>query len=341
MASPPPITAVIFDLDGTLVQTRLASWEVFRAVSDTYRLGIREPEEFFALFDGNFYASLRQLCRDDQQSAEVKQAFIDSLGDNYRPWPVPGIAAVVRRMASVATLAVMSSNATPVIRRILTEHDLAFCISHVFGGDVIESKESAIRQFVSDPTFGPGRRCQGSYDESATPVVHEPGHTVLVTDTVGDVREATAAGIRAVGVTWGMHTAPDLLEAGAEFVALWPQEILSHLLGDQASQPAQGACALPDEKAANRPAAESVRYASESRKPAAAVDTPSAVRSQRSSARGGQYSSQRGARPERRPVGQVGQPASGTGARGVHTAQELEAAIALICAVTPAPSRRD
>jgi phosphoglycolate phosphatase len=245
----PAPTAVIFDLDGTLVQTRLASWEVFRGVSESHGLGIREPDEFFALFDGNLYASLRRVCRDEEHAIEVKQALLDALGSSYRPWPVPGIAGVVRRLASESTLAVMSSNSTDIIRRILSEHGLALCFSHVFGGDVTESKQLAIGQFLDDATFGPGRRCEGSYDETETPLAHDPSRTVLVTDTAGDVREARAAGIRAVGVAWGMHSPQDLLAAGAEFVALWPQEILSHLLGTGASRPPEGACALPSRPA--------------------------------------------------------------------------------------------
>jgi phosphoglycolate phosphatase len=35
----------------------------------------------------------------------------------------------------------------------------------------------------------------------------------------------------AVGVAWGMHTERQLTEAGAERVALWPQELLAWLRG--------------------------------------------------------------------------------------------------------------
>jgi len=63
---------------------------------------------------------------------------------------------------------------------------------------------------------------------------------VLVTDTVGDVAEAREAGVRAIGVTWGMHTEKQLLDAGAERVALWPQELVAWLRDPDA---AVAACA--------------------------------------------------------------------------------------------------
>ena len=67
---------------------------------------------------------------------------------------------------------------------------------------------------------------------------------MLVTDTAGDVRDARETGIRVVGVAWGMHSVDELLDAGAEFVALWPQEITAYLLGDAAAEPPGGACAV-------------------------------------------------------------------------------------------------
>ena len=48
-----------------------------------------------------------------------------------------------------------------------------------------------------------------------------------------------------MGVAWGMHSAEELTGAGAEFVAIWPQELPGYLIGDTAANPAAGACAAP------------------------------------------------------------------------------------------------
>jgi phosphoserine phosphatase len=130
--SPPPVRAVLFDLDGTLVQTRVASWEIFSRVNDRFGLGVDEQEQYFELFRGNIYASIRELCRDEAHAAEVKAAFLTLLREEYTPPLVPGVADVVRRLAAECTLAVMSSNATQVLRRVLEGAGLAFCFAHVF-----------------------------------------------------------------------------------------------------------------------------------------------------------------------------------------------------------------
>lgn len=239
------VQAVIFDLDGTLVQTRAASWDVFKTISDRFGLGVDSPEAYYALFTGNVFAAIRKLCRDDAHAGEVTRAFLEALRADYAPALVPGMAQVIRTLAGHCTLAVMSSNAMQVLRRVLVEANLAYCFAHVFGGDVMPDKRTAIAAFLADGGSGYGRRCLADYDETGQAPSVSPGATVLVTDTVGDVRDAAAEGIRVVGVTWGMHGADALTEAGAEFVALWPQEIAAYLLGDLAAAGPVGTCALP------------------------------------------------------------------------------------------------
>jgi phosphoglycolate phosphatase len=235
---------VLFDLDGTLVQTRVASWQIFRELSAQFGLGVDDQDSYFDLFRDNIFASISSLCRDELAADQVRAAFLARLRADYNPVLVPGMVEVIRRLAGYCTLAVMSSNAMEVLRRVLVGNGVAYCFAHVFGGDVTPQKRVAIRQFLADAGSGYGRRCEVSYDEGNSPVTVEGGNTVLVTDTAGDVREGLAEGIRVVGVAWGMHSVDELTEAGAEFVAIWPQELGSYLLGDSPGEP-RGACPLP------------------------------------------------------------------------------------------------
>ncbi|MFT4234384.1 MAG: HAD family hydrolase [Microbacterium sp.] len=217
---------IVFDLDGTLVQTRVSSWEVFREVQAEFDLGIDTDEKFFALLEKNLFVALREACSDERTADAVSARFLEKLESDYRPELVPGIADVVRALASRATLAVLSSNSTAVIRRVLIDNDLAYCFSHVFGGDVEPDKSAGLQRFVADAAQGVGRRCVAPYDEGSTV---DQVQTVLVTDTTGDTAAALSAGVRVVGVSWGMHSPEALRDAGAEFVAMWPQELIAHL----------------------------------------------------------------------------------------------------------------
>ncbi|WP_181447652.1 MULTISPECIES: HAD family hydrolase [unclassified Rhodococcus (in: high G+C Gram-positive bacteria)] len=230
MCAPQPPGAVIFDLDGTLVQTREASWRVFEKIAAKHHIPISTPDQFYELFAHNFFASLRSVCADEVKASVVEDDFMAALKVDYAPMMIPGMIDVVRSLVPHSTLAVLSSNATEVIRRILQQNGLAYCFGHVFGGDVEPDKARGIERFQSDAARGSGRLCSAYFDESSSVrEIAEPGSTVIITDTVGDVEAARKTGIRAVGVAWGMHSEEQLVAAGAEFVAIWPQEIIAHL----------------------------------------------------------------------------------------------------------------
>ncbi|MGZ3171720.1 MAG: HAD-IA family hydrolase [Croceibacterium sp.] len=53
----------------------------------------------------------------------------------------------------------------------------------------------------------------------------EPQDTVMIGDTAFDMAMARAAGCRAIGVAWGYHAPDELLEAGAEAVAMTTAEL--------------------------------------------------------------------------------------------------------------------
>ncbi|MGT2476613.1 HAD family hydrolase [Paraburkholderia terrae] len=216
---------ILFDLDGTLVQTREASWRVFEKVNRRFDLGVNSAEAFYALSEGNLFAGLREKCGDDARAREVKDYFFDLLLGEYRPPVIPGMRNVVQSLAAIYPLSVVSSNAMGAIRHVLDDASLTQCFGHVFSGDVEPDKERAIQKVLGDPSYGLGRRGTPGYDESAG---NHTGDVVLITDTIGDVKAAISAGARAVGVSWGMHSPAQLESAGAEFVAVWPEELLIH-----------------------------------------------------------------------------------------------------------------
>jgi phosphoglycolate phosphatase len=53
-----------------------------------------------------------------------------------------------------------------------------------------------------------------------------PETTIMIGDTSFDMMMARAAGVRALGVSWGYHPADELHAAGAHAVANHPREIL-------------------------------------------------------------------------------------------------------------------
>lgn len=221
--------AILFDLDGTLVQARESSWRVFQKTNARFDLGIDTQEEYFRLLDGNMFDSLSRVAGSDDHADTVVGDFLERLKQEYDPPLIPGIVDVIKCLAGTAALAVVSSNAMVTIRRVLDRAGLAHCFSHVFGGDVEPDKRACVRRFLADADYSINRQCSPAYVEDHRPENVAEHQVVLVTDTVGDISHAVECGVRAVGVAWGMHSEDRLRAAGAEFVAVWPQELLSHL----------------------------------------------------------------------------------------------------------------
>lgn len=248
--------AILFDLDGTLVDTRAASWQLFSETNLAFALGIDSREAFFRAFEGNFFDSLAKMCPDPAQAAAVKAHFMELLRTRYHPALIPGMVDVVRALAPQCTLAVISTNGIEAIRRILVGAGIANCFSHVFSGDVEPRKSVSIRRFLGDQRYSAHRMCSPDYqDGNAAGGALAPQDVVLVTDTVGDVNEAREAGVRAIGVNWGMHGERQLLDAGAERVALWPQELVAWLRDGDAASASCACCTAPGASCATAPAA--------------------------------------------------------------------------------------
>ncbi len=224
------------------MQTRESSWQLFEETNKAFALGIDSREAFFGLFQDNFFRALEKRCPDSARLAAAKRHFLGLLRTRYTPEFVPGMADVVRSLAARFTLVVLSTNTTETIRRVLTEAGLAHCFAHVFAGDVEPDKSVSMRRFLGDAGYRLGRRCSPAYDEGGPSRFEAGDEVLLITDTVGDVKEAAAAGVRAIGVSWGMHGERELHAAGAERVALWPQELCAWILPEADDGCSGGKC---------------------------------------------------------------------------------------------------
>ena len=213
--------AVIFDLDGTLLDTLEDIADSMNAVLSRRGLPLNTTEDY-KYFVGDGAANLVRRAAKGAESAGHTFAEIE---DEYRAEysarqidktaPYPGIPELLSSLAGHGVKMAVFSNkphdsTVEVVARLLP--DVYFCA--VIGqrpGYPIKPDPGGVREILG--ILGLRR-----------------GDVLYVGDTGTDMQTAKAAGLKAAGVLWGFRGEAELIENGADMVAKHPLELLD-LLG--------------------------------------------------------------------------------------------------------------
>lgn len=203
-----PIAAVIFDLDGVIVDSERSWGESRMAVAD--RLGGRWTGEDEASVKGANSAEwsaamTRRLGGIDPPAVGLEAAVIEAMLDRYRRDAVPHIRAgidAVRRLGRRWPLAVASSAAPDIIVAAL-------------GAVGLRDRFGVI---VSSDEVGAGKPSPAVYLEAARRLGVEPAACLVVEDSPNGVRAAHRAGMRVVLARGAATPLPPGIEAEADLV---------------------------------------------------------------------------------------------------------------------------
>ena len=77
---------------------------------------------------------------------------------------------------------------------------------------------AALLTTLQSADHGPGKPAPHMLQRALAEAGTEAVDSVMIGDTVFDMEMARAAGVSAIGVTWGYHESGDLLDAGAALV---------------------------------------------------------------------------------------------------------------------------
>jgi phosphoglycolate phosphatase len=126
----------------------------------------------------------------------------------------PGIAALLDDLAAAGwTMAVATGKSDRGLAHCLASHGIA---------DRFASLQTAERH----PSKPDPAMLEAALFETDT----APEAAVMIGDTAYDMAMAAAIGVRAVGVAWGYHEGPELIAAGAAYVARDPADLKEYLL---------------------------------------------------------------------------------------------------------------
>jgi phosphoglycolate phosphatase len=198
----------LFDFDGVLADSLdLYSEAVARCLERIGTPIVKNRDDYLALFDGNFYESMAARGVDLAAFAEAAKEIMPGIDyDAMRPFD--GLLPVLESLQKDHLLAVISSNGSRTIRRMLERFGFHPYFEEVLGSDFLFSKKEKIDHALAKYGIPPKR-------------------TFYIGDTTGDILEARAAGVRTVAVTWGWHSRERLAAAHPDFLVAKPQDLLS------------------------------------------------------------------------------------------------------------------
>lgn len=213
------VRAALFDLDGTLVDSLADIGHAMNHALAAHGL----PTHPLAAYRHFVGEGVKQLVR-KASAPEAREAVHEALLSTYKAHydvhlldntrPFPGVPEVLARLAADGVrLGVLSNKADAFTRR-LVEH---FFPGVPFGA-VYGERAGVPRK--PDPTAALGLAA-----ELGVP----PTACAFVGDTAIDMGTARAAGMYAVGVTWGFRDAEELRAHGAQVLATTADELLAAL----------------------------------------------------------------------------------------------------------------
>ncbi len=196
---------VMLDFDGVIVDS-LDLW-----YSITLETNPDMPfEEYSKMSEVNFYESF--------QSEKPTVAFNPNLNGReiYHDKLLATfvihekIKATITELSGKHSLAIVSSGSETTIRAFLKKEGIEHHFDHVLGFELSKSKTVKFNHLLNH------------YETVAE-------ETIFVTDTLGDVNEAHAAGVRSIAVTWGLHPTETLEKGNPHAIVDEREELLESI----------------------------------------------------------------------------------------------------------------
>ena len=205
---------LIFDFDGVLADTLGDMLRFAQEVCDELGVSHTVVQTDLSELEVMSFATFGKACG---MSEELVDEFVRRCTGKFAQKKSPpalfnGLGEVVRKLAEVHLLVVVTGNMERNVCAFLEEHALQGCVRAVYGVDMPGSKAEKIlmakSQFAADgdPVF-------------------------MVGDSLSDIRAARQAGVKSIAVSWGHQSVERLVGAVPDYVVRSPEELIELIKG--------------------------------------------------------------------------------------------------------------
>jgi phosphoglycolate phosphatase len=181
---------VLFDFDGVLVDT----FDMCFAINNHFHPGITE-QDYKGWFHGNIYETVEEEGINGGEDLHGDGSY-NAFWKRYVPMLMqqsllPTMERIIPDLAKAYRLAVVTSSIESPLHDFFEEKNVRQYFLDIFDMQLHRSKVVKLKMAMEQYTVA-------------------PDDCIFVTDTLGDIREATKAGMQSIGVTWGFHDRPTL-----------------------------------------------------------------------------------------------------------------------------------
>ena len=213
------VECVIFDLDGTLLDSKECSVKATKAAFK--EMGLKVPSEvviehYMGIPIEESFFKMSEQPLDQETAAElirIFRAYYQTYeSSTLKVFPeIPHVLEILNKRK--VPCFVVSSKKTAVVKRNLAAQDLVAFFEEIIGSDAVthyKPHPEGINKVVAHYQF-------------------DPTKTIMVGDAIFDIQMGKAAGVKTIAVTWGSHDPKKLSEENPDALVDAPREILDFL----------------------------------------------------------------------------------------------------------------
>jgi phosphoglycolate phosphatase len=213
------VKLIIFDFDGTLVDSRSLILESHRIVFSEFRLPLPVPADCLSLVGKTLDLILAQLAGPAAPIRDMVRAYDLLLPQlradpSFAEKPFDGIADLLRDLSSAPDIVLgMATGHTSVT--------VAPALAALQWRDFFRTIQAA--------DMAPSKPHPAMLLQALRATGVKPEDAIFVGDTTYDMQMARAASLRSIGVSWGYHNSDQLAAAGASHLAFTVDELRDHV----------------------------------------------------------------------------------------------------------------
>lgn len=213
-SSLPPVSAAVFDFDGTLADTLTEALEIVNGLAPSYGFQPLSREFADSLRGGGVREAIAKVGIKPRVipklHLEIRRLLKERIGSIH---PFPGIPEAISSLAGASLrLGVLTSNSADNVRTFLDRTGLLPHFQFVVGASSLFGKARHLRKLLDTELAGIPK-----------------SQVAYIGDETRDIQAAQKAGLRSVAVSWGLNTKEALAETNPTHLVHSPLELSNTL----------------------------------------------------------------------------------------------------------------